>query len=313
MSIVTWKWTDRGFFSEFNTYLLAYSFAILSNKEFLILTDKKNDILWDKLFKNKHKKYYLKNMKIEVIGESILMQIFNTLRLSLQLKTFVLIPSVVFENTLNEKYKKYLISKKIIPIEHLNNLFCKIWNLDSGVLSEINANKLRIFENKKDEKYHAIHVRRGDKLDFEATRVSAKRYLEKLNFSTVHNLYVATDDYQGILEIRAELDAMGYQDISILTLTDKNKDGYRQSEFIDLPEQDKRRDIVNLLTDFEILRSSEIFVGSFSSNVSHIAHIARCGKSSYSVDINFDPTHDPYKEHRGRKLFSNITGFFLGP
>ena len=53
--------------------------------------------------------------------------------------------------------------------------------------------------------YHAVHIRRGDKLSHEADKHDVNKYLSMLDFSSVKALYVATDDYKVIDEVKGWL------------------------------------------------------------------------------------------------------------
>ena len=310
IGVVSWSWTSGGFFSVFNTYLLAYGLADYLKTKFVLIGKDKS--YFDTILAIENNSYYYPQYKHDIFGESCKSQMMNTLDLSLRLKSFVMIPSVTFDTAFNNKNKYLLNSDTTKILNYLNKLFVRLWILHPGIVKEIKRNLNNIFQNRVSEPYHAIHVRRGDKLIFEAKSVPIRNYLKKLNFDQVKLLYLATDDYQSLVEVKSEAKALGLDKITILSQIGPERSGYNQGDFNRMCEGDKKRCIVSLLTDFEILRAANTFVGSFSSNVSQIVHISRCGNCSFSVDNSFNPKLDPYSEVRKKRRFSRFISSLIG-
>lgn len=310
IGVVSWSWTNAGFFSVFNTYLLAYGLADYLKTKFVLIG--KDKCYFDAILTIENNTYYYPQYKHDIFGESCKSQLMNTLDLSLRLKSFVMIPSVTFDIAFNIKNKYLLNSDTTKILTYLNSLFNRLWNLHPDIVKKIKRNKNSIFQNHISKPYHAIHVRRGDKLIFEAKSVPIRNYLKKLNFEQVKLLYVASDDYRSLLEVKSEARNLGLNKINILSQIGPEKNGYNQNDFNRMGEVDKKRCMVNLLTDFEILRGANTFVGSFSSNVSQIVHISRSGNCSFSVDNSFNPKLDPYSEVRKRRRFSRYISSLIG-
>lgn len=310
IGVVSWSWTNAGFFSVFNTYLLAFGLAEYLKTKFVMIGKDKCYI--DTILAIEHNSYHYPRYKHDIFGESCKSQLMNTLDLSLRLKSFVMVPSVTFDIAFNNKNKYLLNSDSTKTLTYLNRLFNRLFILHADIVKNITRNKNSIFKNRINEPYHAIHVRRGDKLIFEAKPVPIRNYLKKLNFEKVQILYVASDDDRSLLEVKSEASNLGLNKITILSQIGPEKNGYNQNDFNRMGEGDKKRCMVNLLTDFEILKAANTFVGSFSSNVSQIVHISRLGNSSFSVDNSFNPKLDPYSEVRKKRIFSRCISSLIG-
>ena len=108
--------------------------------------------------------------------------------------------------------------------------------------------------------YVSVHVRRGDKI-VEANHMPISQYMDKLG-DGCRNLFVATDDYSVVEEIRAH-----YPDWAIWTLCTPLERGYMQSAADQECAEEKDRNMITLFATMEILNRAELFVGTYSSNM----------------------------------------------
>ena len=108
--------------------------------------------------------------------------------------------------------------------------------------------------------YVSVHVRRGDKI-VEANHMPISQYMDKLG-DGCRNLFVATDDYSVVEEIRAH-----YPEWAIWTLCTPLERGYMQSAADQECAEEKDRNMITLFATMEILNRAELFVGTYSSNM----------------------------------------------
>jgi hypothetical protein len=109
--------------------------------------------------------------------------------------------------------------------------------------------------------YIGVHIRLGDK-STEANVFSVSEYLRKIKeVSTCKNIFVLTDDYRAIEEL-AKLEPT----YNIYSFCQTNEYGYVHSEFVSLEDSKKRLAMLRLFASMEILKKSDFFIGTYSSN-----------------------------------------------
>lgn len=314
MTVALWKWTERGFFSEFNSMLLAKSYADLLGLKFILVAASNGTLqnAWTNNFaqfcdtvEHKHA------ARLASLDESPSKQLFDSLVMSYAMLEPTLIPSVIFSNTLTPAYVAKLLSETSNPLGYMHQCFRSVWKLKDALSREIEIIIADLFKFSPNEPYHGIHVRRGDKLDHEAKSVEIERYLDKLNFADARIIYVASDDYLSIMQLREQLAHRGEDTVKVYSLCRKEMRGYQQAKFDELSNTEKQANIQLLLTEFEILRNSTTFVGSFSSNVGRAVHVARAGVNSFSTDVEFSLCFDPYAAHRKNRWLPRLLGSIL--
>jgi hypothetical protein len=136
----------------------------------------------------------------------------------------------------------------------------------------------------------AFHVRRGDKLRRESRKYSGFVYVKKLLAVaanvTFQSCFVASDSYIAFLEIRHALRRLNMT-CGLYTLTQPSQDGFNW-ETVTNP------DMVQFMSELEVMTKATYFVGTFNSNVGALTSVLRgChGRSSihygnsYGVDTN---------------------------
>jgi hypothetical protein len=133
--------------------------------------------------------------------------------------------------------------------------------------------------------YNAIHIRRGDKVGWEDTFYPVSSYINQILKSPFSNLpiFIMSDDYQAIIELKAELCKRGLKN-SLYTLCKQESNGfdvwdlrkklnaYNHSNIIDNTQVDFHAHVFengkNLIIETLIAAKAKIFVGTLKSNVS---------------------------------------------
>ena len=120
---------------------------------------------------------------------------------------------------------------------------------------------IKIKEISLPDNFVSMQIRRGDK-NTEWTFLPIEAYFETLTKKTIsRNLFVLADDYLTICEIKKK-----YLKWNVFSLTEPQERGYIHSDFIRLSKMDKEKQIINLLSSIEIIRCSNLFVGTFTAN-----------------------------------------------
>lgn len=111
------------------------------------------------------------------------------------------------------------------------------------------------------DKYIGFHIRSGDKfVEHELEQCSI--YIKKAEqLSSLKEAFVLTDDY-GVIETLKQ----DYPSWKFYSLTGSTEKGYFHSEFQNQNKESKKKDLIKLFASMEILKSSDLFVGTFSSN-----------------------------------------------
>lgn len=112
------------------------------------------------------------------------------------------------------------------------------------------------------ENYVGIHVRRGDKSS-EADFINLYNYIKLIEMRTeIRNVFVATDDYSIYEFLNGKC-----KDCHFYTITSPDDKGFFYNQYSqNLPDK-KREQLLVLLTTIEILAVSDLFIGTFSSNI----------------------------------------------
>ena len=128
--------------------------------------------------------------------------------------------------------------------------------------------------------YAALHIRRGDKWD-EADPVDELTYVERLEAVTsLQDVYVATDDHrcvEAVCRLRPRW--------RVFALCPPTARGYYPRDFDSQPAEERGRRTLLLLTETEIMKGADVFVGTFSSGIGTYQAIAR-DRNTYGVDFD---------------------------
>lgn len=106
-----------------------------------------------------------------------------------------------------------------------------------------------------------FHIRGGDKF-VEHKLEKCATYIKKAEqFSPLEDAFLLTDDYTIFETLKAE-----YPNWNFHTLTHPSERRYFHNDFLEKSANEKRQDLIKLFSAMEILRASNVFIGTFSSN-----------------------------------------------
>lgn len=119
-----------------------------------------------------------------------------------------------------------------------------------------------IHKIKLPNEYISLHIRRGDK-NLEWTSLTLEEFMNKASpFISSQNIFLLTDDYTVIEEICSK-----YPQWRIFTLTNKTERGYIHNDFVNLKKKAIEERIIKLLASIEIIKTSSLFIGTYTTNV----------------------------------------------
>lgn len=208
----------------------------------LILGDNKEK----NIFKENLLSYSFKKMKTLLgVKDELMFEIFNEIRLfnfhqrNLDREAFIL---------------------------RMNEILIDFWKFTPETSIAIDKRKEHL--NLKYLKNYAVfHIRRGDKVA-QATKEDRVyevdeyiQLLEKLA-PTIRTIFLMTDDYKVFLELQQKFPKFNYY-----TLSNPFSKGHDQDTFNNSSSEKKRLLGIDLLTELEIARNGELFIGSKGSNI----------------------------------------------
>lgn len=109
--------------------------------------------------------------------------------------------------------------------------------------------------------YAGLHIRGGDKIQ-ERELYSINRYIDKLEaLCPIKDIFVMTDDYRIYEELK-----LGYPQYTFYTLTETQEKGYNNTSFSKTSREEQKKSIIKMFASVEILKNSEIIIGTYSAN-----------------------------------------------
>ncbi|SEG51325.1 hypothetical protein [Flavobacterium urumqiense] len=134
-----------------------------------------------------------------------------------------------------------------------------------------------------------IHVRRGDKVkgnNNEAESFDIEFYINKSQEfkPEIKKFTICTDDNEVLESFKKKFPEFNY-----LSFCPSTRFGYFQKEYNNAKKHEKRTEVINILKDAYLLSSSEMFVGTYSSNISRFVTLIRNNKDCHSLDIPWTP------------------------
>ena len=110
--------------------------------------------------------------------------------------------------------------------------------------------------------YLGLHIRGGDKIT-ECEIINVERYMDLANsLSTIHQIFVSTDDYRFFEELCKK-----YPDYKFFTISNSASKGYLQSNFVNSTPTDRRNSMINMFASMELLLESQHVICTYSSNI----------------------------------------------
>lgn len=133
------------------------------------------------------------------------------------------------------------------------------WHYNDEIQNRIQQN---IHHINLPELYVGFHIRRGDK-QTEKPFIDIKNYVETAEcLSELRTAFVSTDDYSVY-----EYLCSNYREWTFFTLSEKANTGYIQGDFDAKTQNEKLFHYIELFSSIELLAKSELFVGTFTSNI----------------------------------------------
>ena len=221
----------------------------------------------------------------------------NKLKRSLQnivltINSDVLHPDVLSNTIINDNFyqHKFTVPGSDEPqrIVHVLNYFLRL--ILQCLKTQIKENiETQINQLQLPSHYIAMHIRRGDKLTIRSDMTrpyKPEEYFEQLpeNKRTTKDIYIFSDDFHAIEEMAAH-----YPDVNWIHREQTHQTGYKNIEYLKLPQAIKIRRIIKLISDFYICSNSQYFVGPYSSNFTRAVGIYRLNKEISNIDVEIEP------------------------
>jgi hypothetical protein len=278
--------SKQGFYSEFNNLILTWIYC--QQNDIVLELFEKNSIFtslnswsefFDPYFHHRTEQFHHFYNPRDYFGEVSWKQVLKNLILSQ--KAIFLLKHRLIGRKLKKKYAfdyytyELFSSARNRNLEHIiielpkenfkgslkscfKHCVDRIYQFNKTTLKDINhlIKSLNI-----PTKYIGVHIRLGDK-STEANIFSVHEYLRKIKeVSTCKNIFLLTDDYKAIEEL-TKLEPT----YNIYSFCETNEHGYVHSEFVSLEDSKKRLAMLRLFASMEILKKSDFFIGTYSSN-----------------------------------------------
>lgn len=263
---------EAGFYSEFNNMIYAILYCLKHQYKFVLYSKdanfrKKNG--WDDYFipfceVSKNDIHHFVNTRItppklskkQKLQFKLYKLVNPHTKLTFQLWSNFFCPAFeketfdIPELGINGKLKE--AARVIVNMIYRPNQF-----LNNHIQKEINSIKLPL-------NYIGINIRRGDK-NTEFDYVPLDRFIKEIeNYSTCQNIFVFTDDFTVIEEIKLNIDFMNKY--KLYHLVDENERGYIHTDFLKLSSKQKEDKILKMLTSMEIMSKADLSLGSYTNN-----------------------------------------------
>ncbi|MDR1091151.1 MAG: hypothetical protein LBL79_08765 [Prevotella sp.] len=284
--------SDAGFFSEYNNMILAILYCLVNRIQFVLYSEDANfgyNKGWrdyflpfcDEVNDNFHRKYNFRDYD------------FLRQRLSrkdkLKTRVYKLLNGVNFlTQDLWLRIRDRSHEDEIYNVPELGiinssfrdacrSLITMTWTYEAETGSMI---KNKIESLNLPAEYIGFHIRRGDK-NIEHKSTGTNLYFEKIKDPDIRNIFISTDDYNVILEVKNDL----YTHWNFFSLCREDQVGYDHKQYKKLDKSRIKEEQTDLLISIDILSNSHHFIGTFSSNIGMFMGMRMGAKKSVSVDI----------------------------
>ncbi|MEB2776070.1 hypothetical protein SYJ56_12175 [Algoriphagus sp. D3-2-R+10] len=204
-----------------------------------------------------------KNKEKNVFKENILSYSFKKMKMLLGIKSELMFE--VFDEIRQFNFNQRNSDREGFILQ-MNEILLDFWKFTPETAKAIENIKQK--QNLDGlENYAVFHIRRGDKVaeaTMEDRSYEVEEYVEKLNVldPSIKTIFLMTDDYNVFLELQEK-----FPDFDIYTLSDPISTGHDQETFNNSSPEAKRKHGIDLLTELEVARNGEIFIGSRGSNI----------------------------------------------
>jgi len=153
-----------------------------------------------------------------------------------------------------------------------------IYRFNSETQQEINH---LINTIKLPKKYISIHVRGGDK-NIEHELFTTDKYINKaIQISPIREAFILTDDYSVYEKIK-----INFPEWNFFSLTMEDEQGYDHSIFMKSSNDRKKLEMIKVFASIEIMKKSEAFIGTFSSNPGMFLGMCMPREKVYGIDYD---------------------------
>ena len=278
--------TGSGFFSEYNNMIFAILYCLANQLEFVLSSHNTNIFRtgWDDYFNsfckqnnspfhqrfngrfNKHissKRKLLESVYKKLTHDKLTQDLW----LDFHSRDFEKQIFNIKELDLNGNL--LAVSKKIIELTWSYNQTTK--SIIQPIIDSLNIPQV----------YASAHIRRGDKIN-EVDHTDIDLYIEKLaQLQSSKDVFIATDDYSVIEYLKSN-----YDDYNFYHLTATADAGYNQHVYNNLDAGEQKKALYQLLATIEVLSNSQIFVGTFSSNIGMFLAMRMGTEKAFDVNDN---------------------------
>lgn len=281
-----------GFFSEFNNMVFSLLFC-LKNGIYVELSSRDNNMAekgWTGFFKpflpendqKWHRKY--NHPWVSPRPNTFKSYLFNCYNLFLcYLNKVDFVTSDIFHQARTQQTSEMIsipgISLHCDFVTYCHYLTRMIYRFNDQTQHEINniISKLSL-----KRPYVGLHIRRGDK-GTETKFIDHSKYMSRVESTTdIRTIFVATDDFTIIKALEKE-----YSNWNIFTLEDETNKGNRQKEYDEMSYENKKKRLRRFLASVELLYNSDIFIGTYSSNVGLFLKMRR-GDKQPTIAVDYD-------------------------
>jgi len=201
------------------------------------------------------------------------------------------------EGWYNSSEKVEMKEKLILLRKWMNELWKPREKIDFVIQKEMNRLKIPTYSGSK---VIGVHVRRGDKrkeIDFIPIHdyISAvKRFVDEFqrdNSTESIQIYVASDEFEAVTEFISAWQRISDVSVTSAAVTDRIG-GHNQEKSNKEHKFDRSIHTLELLLDISILRKSDIFICTLSSNLARMIHVLRNDKdpeTTISLDVAWRP------------------------
>lgn len=281
--------SDAGFYSEFNNMVLAIAYCLKYRIKFLLYSEDANfgykegwtDFFvpfCDEVTSKFHRKHNLR-----YVDPFFLSRGFNRIKVLLYRLSHrhTYLTSDLFYRFRTVDFQRMFFS---IPELGIDGNLRDISRYIIEMIYQFNENTELEIKNliksiELPDKYIGLHIRGGDKFVEHELEACATYMTKAEQLSSLREAYVLTDDYTVIQTLRRD-----YPYWHFYTLTDPSEKGYFHQSFLKQTADDRRKKLIKLFASMELLRSSELFVGTLSSNPGMF--LGMCMDRVYGIDID---------------------------
>lgn len=277
--------TDAGFFSEYNNMVLAMAWCLENEVEFSLYSADAwfGESGWGRFFKPfcQETTYSIHHRINTRMGGPV--TAWNKL-LSRAYKMLHPNNQLTFETWQNIRQRDWESHEYNLPQFNFQGNLQQICRRLTDMIWVYNQETKEAIQNVQnqiplDGPYLGLHIRGGDKYQ-EDQLYPVSDYLSKIGEQTpVRKAFVLIDDYEAF-----QMAQKDFPDWELHSLVEEDETGYYHQEFMRKPKDYIYHKMVRLFASVDILKDSELFMGTFSSNPGMFMGMRMEAEKCLSVD-----------------------------